>query len=766
MLTRILLAPDAVALRRTARRYAVWCLAALASRSQRIPGRQGRRSPHLAKGAQCLAAMWQFHRDAARIARAEFPNMTTGRHAIPFVRGDEQEVWRALGFLSAWSHAFSMDLTRSMTQGSAAELLGDTWLDSDERQRRLGVAHYAAAIARELPPEQVRLLESYADGVNVLLSAAVPWEYVLLGRHPRPWRPLDSVLAAQSMFSELTDPAVASLAPRLSRLGTEHDGDSLLSGGQSATVTVQGEERAADAAGIDRLRQVLLAARHEPAAGETAGGTWAPWTAPPLAAGSNSWAVSGERCPAHKAILANDIHLQLASPGPLLFVRCQLAGTVVHGFVRPGIPVIAAGATANVAWGLTRLCGRSSEWVHTSLAGGVCAWREETVGAGASRRQVPVVLTGSGPVLTQRGDVLRWTALEPGAVDFALAKLPWCKDAAEACAAAAAAGSPPMSFLAVDRLGHIGWTVTGRLLLARDDGHKSELLPPAQTPRVLDPHSGFLVTANHDLGVPAPGGRPVVTNPYPPSRAGRIAAVVRAKRSVSPAAMARLQADVDASFYLRWRDLLLPHAGHHPAAAAALRAWDGTARPAASGLHHLILLHLLVRDGVLGPLASPDGPLSQSAPGGLDDELAVIVASRDERLVPPGHADWDAFLRWCVGAAARYLEKRLGPRAHTMRWGEVNRARIRHPLSSRIPRLAWAVDQPEAALPGCSQSVNVSGWSFGAAMRMVACPATGDLIVAWPGGQSGDPLSAGHGALYVKWLKGKGVHMDLTLETA
>lgn len=748
-----------------ARRAAVWGLAALAAAGDRTPGTGILRRTRWETERRCLAAMWRFHRAAVRIDARELPELSVDRRGIPHVHGTEEEVWRALGFAAAWAQAFPMDLTRRMMSGHAAELLGDDWLDSDERQRRLGTEHYAMAIVEALPPEQRRLLDSYAEGVNLLLDSAVPWEYELVGGRPRPWRPVDSVLVVQNLFAQLTDPAVPDLIGRLNRLSPPDGGDALLARGLGTTVTVDGQVRPADPAALERLGQALRNAWREPARGN--GGAAVPLPTSGLAAGSNSWAVSADRSADKAPILANDIHLPLSSPGPLMFVRCDISGVAVQGFVRPGIPVIVAGSTRRISWGLTRLCGRTSEWLRGSDAAPTVVRRVETVGSGASRRSVPVHLTRYGPVLTADGDVLRWTALEPGAVDFGLARLPWCEDTAAACDVAAAAGGPPMSFLVVDRKGGMGWTVTGRLLLARDDGRRSPLLTAAETPRVVDPPSGLLVTANHDLGVRLSGGAAVAVNPYPAARARRIVALLDGSRSWDPSGLARVQADVDASFYLPWRDVFLPYAGRYPAMEEALRAWDGTAHTDARGLYHVILLHLMARDevfGALGGRTAAAGLAERSLPAALDDELLALVQRRDPGLVPPRHADWDAFLNWCVDVVKRYLEHRFGPRVHAMRWGQVNRARIRHPLSARVPRLSWAVDRPAAALPGCDQSVNVAAPSFGSAMRMVASPATGALIVSWPGGQSGDPLSGGYDALYTRWLQGEGIRLDWAVQ--
>ncbi|MGB3442822.1 MAG: penicillin acylase family protein, partial [Actinophytocola sp.] len=675
-----------------------------------------------------LAAMWRFHRDAAAAVRELAPGLATDRLGVPWAAGTTTAVWRALGVATARSHGFAMDLARRRTAGTLHELLGERVLDDDARVRRIGFAFYAGKIVAALPPGQRAVLDAYADGVNALLARATPWEYAVLGAAPRPWTAADSVLVAQDMFAQLTDPASGELRDRLDHLAP--GGGDLVDRSPGITTALDGTERG-DRSAADLLRRVLAAARAEQAEDT-------PLRQEP-AAGSNSWVAGTE--------LANDIHLALGVPNTLVAAGATIEGTGVRGFLRPGLPVFLAGTTTGVSWGLTRLCGRTGERIPAGAPGtATVVDRDEVLTAGTRTARIRVRLAAAGPVLSD-GSVLRWLALEPGGVELGLADLVGCETAEAACEVAAGSGAPPVHLLVTDRHGGSGWTIAGRLVRR---GSGSGVVPPGDVPKVIGRR--VLVTANCDPAVALPDGRSVAENAYPHHRARRIADLLRAGHS-APA----VQSDVDAAFYRPWRTVFLPYFETHPRVAAAVASWDGSADVHARGLHYLVLLHRLVRGKAMAglaprtPTAELFGPTSLAA---LDGELAEIVAEADPATAPAGFRDWPHLLRWAVRAATVYLERRLGPGAPEMPWGSVNRLGLRHPLSPVLPRLHWAIDQPDLPRAGCQQSVDASAAGFGAAMRMVSDPAAGVFRVSWPGGQSGDPLSAGYRAMLPRWLAG------------
>ena len=103
---------------------------------------------------------------------------------------------------------------------------------------------------------------------------------------------------------------------------------------------------------------------------------------------------------------------------------------------------------------------------------------------------------------------LAWTALQAGGVNMQLARIDVAESVDEALDIANASGMPPQNFVCADATGRIAWTMTGRI--PRRVGFDGQVptswadgtrrwdgwLRPEEYPRIVDPPSGRLWTAN------------------------------------------------------------------------------------------------------------------------------------------------------------------------------------------------------------------------------------------------------------------------------
>jgi penicillin amidase len=70
--------------------------------------------------------------------------------------------------------------------------------------------------------------------------------------------------------------------------------------------------------------------------------------------GSNNWVVSGKKSLTGKPLLANDMHLGLSVPGIWYQIHQIIPGKLnVTGIVLPGAPVVICGHNDSIAWGMT-----------------------------------------------------------------------------------------------------------------------------------------------------------------------------------------------------------------------------------------------------------------------------------------------------------------------------------------------------------------------------------------------------------------------------
>jgi penicillin amidase len=761
----------------------------------------------LASGGVLVVAAWLALRASlpALAGERRLPGLsapvTVERDAlgVPTVRGASRaDVARAIGFLHAQERLFQMDLLRRGAAGELAELLGEAALDWDRTLRVHRFRSVATAALARLGDRDRALLAAYAEGVNAGVAAlgTRPFEYLVLRAAPAPWRPEDSLLAVLAMFVELQDhrarresdlgvlhdtlpPAVAAfLAP----IGTSWDAP--LSGDAPAPPPLPGPES------LDLRRTAAApaaAARH---AGEEV-----------AALGSNNWALAGARTAHGGAIVADDMHLGLNVPNTwyraaLVYPASHGGQARVVGVTLPGTPALVVGSNGRVAWGFTNSYGDFADLVvldqptgadETYLAPGGPLRLEhvqETVRVrGGADELVDVERTIWGPVVDRdyrgRRRALRWTAHDPEAVGLDLVRLEEAATLTEALAAAGAAGIPAQNLVCADAAGRIGWTIAGRI--PRRAGHDGRLpaswsdgarrwdglLAPDEAPRIVDPPSGALWTANARtldgaaLALLGDGGYALG------ARARQIRDGLAALARASEADMLALQLDDRALFLARWQRLLLAAladeavAGHSRRAEARtlVAAWGERATVDSAGYRIVRAFRLRLTDAVLADLTvacrAADDRFSTRSLGQAEDAVWRLVSEQPAHLLHPRHGSWDALLLAALDAVLDEIAPGDAPLA-ARTWGERNTARIRHPLSGALPGFAALLDMPADRLPGDADMPRFQSPSSGASQRMAVSPGREELgCFHMPGGQSGHPLSPFYRAGHAAWVRGE-----------
>ncbi|MBS0375505.1 MAG: penicillin acylase family protein [Proteobacteria bacterium] len=703
-----------------------------------------------------------------------------------------------LGYAHAQDRFFQMDLLRRAPAGELSALLGAATLDTDRGFRVHRFRVVARAAVARASDEQRALLESYAAGVNAGLASlrARPFEYLLLGATPEPWRPEDSVLAVLAMFVQLQEPdghtkierslIEEALPPAAAAFvyAPAADWEATLDGSAGDA------PRPPSAADYD-LRRV---AEPDP-------GTSSRDRARLPSAGSNNWALAGSRTASGAAIVANDMHLGIRVPNTWYHARLRIgAGATpvidVTGVTLPGTPAVVTGSNTHVAWGFTNSYGDFQEVVralpdpedprrYLSAAGPrpFTHVSERIAVHGGAAVDLDVVGTEWGPVVAQEGGVayaLDWTAHDPAAVNLELTGLEQARTVAEAVAVAARAGIPAQNFVVGDEAGHVAWTIAGQIPRRHGETARAARpstdaaigfdgwLPAASRPLIVDPPTGQLATANARvvggaaLAVLGDGGFDRG------ARARQIQGDLAARGDrQQPRDSLAVQLDDRALFLERWRRLLdgllderaLDGHPRRGELKAALAHWSGHAaiddaayrlvRAFRAEVEHRVFFALIA------PARARHPSFRFSAPASFEGPLWALLESRPPHLLPPGSADWPAFLLASADAAVAGLDDEC-PRLASCTWGRVNLTRIRHPLSAALPGLAALLDMPSEMLPGDEDMPRVQGPNFGASERFAVAPGhEADGYFEMPGGQSGHPLSPYYRAGYARWAHGE-----------
>ncbi len=713
---------------------------------------------------------------------------------IPTVRAANRgDAFRALGYLHARDRLFQMDLARRKSSGRLAELFGPAVVALDVRQRHYQVERSAQEILAVLPPDQREVLSAYAEGVNGYLAGSRdrPIEMIALGYQPEPWRPEDSLLVAFGMFQTLTsqeqDERMLSvmhtvLAPEIVDFLTPDTDD-------YATVLIGGKasRRPRRPTPVGAIGNLLRASRGSP----------------PLAGvdpdvgilGSNQWAVSGRKTRDGRAMVVNDMHLGLGVPNIWYRAQWLYGDARFSGLTLPGLPLPIAGSNDRIAWGFTNVDADVADLITLQLhpddadryrtAEGWRAlqrWTEKVKVRDAMPVDVALTRTLWGPLLPDpllgQPVVLRWTALDPHGVNLGLIDMDRVTDLEEAVRAMNRAGIPPQNVVLADDQGRIAWTYAGKLpnrhgydgavATSWADGRRGwrGYVPPAELPRLFDPQSGIIATANNrTVGAEYPY---VVGHNFAHSyRAYRIAQRLAESEGIAEPDMLALQLDTVSEFFEYYRALVLRLgrlANGAPdilEAQQAVAAWNGRLDVDSVGIALLVEYRTQLMKSVFGALLAACSQADTRFSFGwreAETPLRALLSERSPETLPDRRRrDWDDYLLAELSTVVRRMKADAGGiPLRDLPWGRLNRVTIRHPLARAVPMLSAVLDMPELESPGCSgHCVRVVSGDKGASERFVVSPGhIADGLMHMPGGQSGHPLSRHYRDQQHAWAEG------------
>lgn len=464
------------------------------------------------------------------------------------------------------------------------------------------------------------------------------------------------------------------------------------------------------------------------------------------------------------------------------------------GVTLPGTPLVVAGSNGSIAWGFTNSRGDWSDLVlietdpanpdtYLTPDGYVPfdEYEEIIEIKGGEPEAVTFRWTRWGPVVgtDHRGrlQALRWLAHMPEAVDLGLSELETAASVTEALALAPRVGIPPQNFVVADARGAIAWTIMGRI--PRRAGYDSSLpaswadgnagwrgwLAPDEYPRVVDPESGLIWTANNRIVDGEILSHMGAAGYWLGARARQIRDALAAVERPRIEDMLAIQLDDRALLLQEWRDVVLEAlatgaAAPHPWAdevAEFLQRWDG--RAGIDSVSYRIVREFRRRvveevlRGVLNGCGDFDGPVPLAATNQVEGPVWKLIAEQPDHLLPTPHASWNGLLTGAVDSAVSTCG--AGPLSGCT-WGNVNRADIRHPLAGALGLLRpWLAIRGDP-LPGGDHMPRIQQPDYGASERFAVAP--GDEANGYfhmPGGQSGHPLSPFFSAGHEAWARGE-----------
>lgn len=665
-------------------------------------------------------------------------------HNVPHIFGaSDADVFFGLGYAHAQDRLWQMILLRRTAQGRLSELFGNRTLRTDELLRRLGLYRAATASVAAQDDETLAMLEAYADGVNARIdvlnrdaSGRGAPEFFLFSPQVAPWQPADSIAIVKLMALQLSGHvseevlrARASLLLPDERLADLHP-----------DIPGTGVAELASAADLfPTLAPTQFAKAERPDL----------WPVPErgLSGASNSFAVAGDRAAAGGALLANDPHMALTAPTIWYLARLELRTGGVIGGTIPGMPVILAGRSQTLGWGLTsnylddqdilieRLNPDNTQEYETP-DGYAQFETERSIIAIADAPPVTLTLRRSvnGPILTgsqfdlgtvtPAGHVaaLSWTALSQEDTSLRTGlELMRASSIEDGIAAARYFVAPAQNLTLIDR-DRIAMQVMGRQP-ARDPAHQSQgripspgwiatnrwqgLRPFSDNPVWMDPPSGLIGNTNNK----------VIDRPFPAHltfRWGDSQRVQRMERLMGARGIHTRESLIEAQLdtVSNAARSLLPLVGadlwfteeaspagtperRRQTALQLLAAWNGEMsehlpEPLIYAAWIRALQDRLIRDEI-GPLA---------------DEYTRLEPLLIERVFrnTDGAAVWcdviqssavetcSDLARLALDDALTYLTETYGGRVEAWRWGDAHEAQHDHPVLGDVPFLGAVVN--------------------------------------------------------------------------
>jgi len=701
------------------------------------------------------------------------------------------------GFVHGQDRFFQMDLTRRQAAGELSEIIGPAALEIDKRNRLHRFRNRASRIITRMASDEAEIVRAYVAGVNAGLDSlgARPFEYFILGVSPEPWRPEDTLLVAYAMFLELNDERASRDIKRglVHRIVPADVYDWLYPRGTKWDAPIVGE--ASEDLAIPRPEQLNVRdstqASNRSAVSEDA-------ESPVL--GSNNWAVSGKLSHSGRAIVANDMHLKLATPNVFYRARLVMNGADerdVSGVTLPGTPAVVAGSNGHVAWGFTNSYGDWSDAVilrpcrqpDSYLTPGgemeFTVYKEHIDVKGESPREFVVRETIWGPVLDNHSYpgvelAVRWLAHEPNSVNLRQLHLETVESVFEAVQVANGLGIPPQNFVSGDADGNIAWTIAGQLPVRTEydssipadwseSGGWIGWLDADDYPRMVNPESGRIWTANarvvngDALNKIGDGGYDLG------ARAMQIRDGLFAKESFKPGDMLAIQVDDRAILMASWRKLLLAvldvGAVRNNAKRREFRElvddWIPRASPESVGYRLVRAFRSELRKTVFDALMRPvtaayDSEIELRISNQFEGPLWAVLGEQPLHLLPPEYDSWQDLMLQAVDRNLEYFANNFDGGLAQRSWGERNTATIRHPLSRALPFLSRWLDMPREPLSGDSNLPKAQGPGWGASERFAVSPGNeANAYLHMPTGQSGHPLSEFYRAGHEYWVQGR-----------
>ena len=637
---------------------------------------------------------------------------------------NEDDLYRALGYLHAQDRLFQMEMLRRLARGELAEILGPKLVDTDRLFRALGIRQRAdelaaASAAITAQPGATRALYAYLDGVNQYQATRpAPLEFEVLGIPKRPFTAADTYsiagyLAYSFAAAFRTEPALTAVRDQL---GPEYLRIFDLDWHPSGVLEPQALN-----APPGRFPDVAPMLARLAAVGDQA----AALAGLPQFEGSNAWVVSGSRTVSGKPLLAGDPHIAYSAPAVWWEAHLRTPQFELYGHHLALNPMALLGHNRRFGWSLTMFQNDDvdliAEKVNPANANEVWyqgRWvamtaRQETLKVKGQPDQVLTLRRSPhGPIVNDalpgdRGErpvAMWWAFLETeNPVLDGFYKLGRADTLDRAREAASMIHAPGLNVVWANAAGDIAWWAAAKLPMrpegvnpsflldgATGEADKPGFLPFSANPHEENPARGYIVSANFQ-----PSGETPVPGYYNLAERGRRldGLLSQGKRWDLHSSQA-LQLDVQTDYGPRVLRPIIPllrtsASGEEQPLVEALVRWNGAykADAVAPVLFQQFIAELL-RAALKDELGDAQFENLRRTRA-LDHALPRLTADGDspwwdDRSTPQRESQAD-IVRRAWKAALAHLRTTQGADSSSWRWAAMHTLTHEHPLGKQKP---------------------------------------------------------------------------------
>jgi penicillin amidase len=638
-------------------------------------------------------------------------------HAIPHVFAkNEHDLYMAVGYIMAQDRLWQMDLLRRATTGRLSEIFGEKLVQTDLFMRSLRMPEKSRMILdRTDDRHSLKVLEAFCDGVNQYIDRhkdKLPPEFIILKYTPEKWIPEHSLNLGGFMSLDLSTAWKSELVlyKLIQKLGADMSRDLIPDTSRQGSVVYPYYGKTS--ARVDLPTGLADYGRVLADLGLV------------VFAGSNNWAVSGEKSVTGKPLLANDMHLGLNCPGIWYQMHQVVEGEFsITGVVLPGQPFVISGHNDRIAWGFTNVMVDDMDFYFEKINPDNPAeyrygdgWRpleirKETI---RIKNKEPVVeeirFTHRGPIVSgikkikDRAISMRWVGNEFSNEMRTVYRLCRAKNWDDFCDAFSTFGATSQNVVYADVDGNIGIYCCALVPIREaenairimpgwtDEYDWKGMVPFEKLPHVYNPASGFVSSANNKS---VDDSYPYYISRWfaPTARIDRIRELLSETQKFSIDDFKRIQADQYSKFVASVKDEFIREIADSDTLTSLeqqafdmLSSWDGVLAKESSNasifetFYCTFIMNVFADEmgddlfkeyfsSILLHRHAVDNVLHNRNSSWYDDITSI---NKKET-----YAD---IVRQSYKATVAYLNERLGNDPAKWQWGKLHRLLLKHPM--------------------------------------------------------------------------------------